>query len=334
MSNRLHIVAACSNRKRHAPVAFLGRIAGATVNARAKLWWRTLSELNSKIECASLLPASQLYAGNYWSIVRQLPAEARKQKLQPSLWIISAGYGLVSGDDRLLPYSATFTRGDADSVLNGKLHDHDAKEWWSELTELDLPDSESPRSLERLLSDFRSDRFLIIASSEYVSAVQSDLIRGQHFLRNRDNLVLISSRTNSLDERIRPNLIITDARLLCNSTCPPNCTFHVLRKGVRGSIGAALARYFICSLSSGRFSAAEFKRQVEAALIKVPELFSHKRSSMTNSDVKKFIKTELDVDLNASATRLLKKLRESGKACEQKRFKQLFGEVNKARHES
>lgn len=331
MSKRLHIIAACSNRKRHSAVAFLGDISGKTVKARANRWWRTLSNLSRRTEFAALAEARQLYTGNYWSIVRQLPDEIKKQTLHPSLWIVSAGYGLVSGNDRLLPYSATFTRGDVDSVNNGNLDKNHAEEWWSKLAQLELPYSRSPRTLARLLSDFRSDRFLIIASSEYLSAIQADLICGYDSLRNKDNLVLISSRTNSIDERLRRNLVTTDARLLCNPTCPLNCRTHLLGKGVRGSIGASLARYFVCNMHRWGFSADQFTSQVEKALIDLPASFVPKRSSLTNSEVKKFIKAAIAVDKNASATRLLRNLRDAGKACEQKRFKQLYCEVNKAK---
>lgn len=331
MSKRLHIIAACASRKRHSAVAFLGDISGKTVKTRANRWWRTLSNLSRRAESPALAQAHQLYTGNYWSIVRQLPEEVRKQTLRPSLWIVSAGYGLVSGNDRLLPYSATFTRGDVDSVHNGTLNKNHAEEWWSELALLDLPDSRGPRTLSRLLGDFRSDRFLIIASSEYLSAIQSDLIRGHDALRNKDNLVLISSRTSSIDERLRRNLVMTDARLLCNPTCPQDCRSHVLGKGVRGSIGASLARYFVSNMHRWGFSAAQFTTQIETALIDLPASFVPKRSSLTNSEVKKFIKAAIALDKNASATRLLRNLRDAGRACEQKRFKQLYGEVNKTK---
>jgi len=179
------------------------------------------------------------------------------------------------------------------------------------------------------MRDFRSDRFLIIASSEYVSAIQSDLIRGHASLRNKDNLVLISSRTTSIDEKLRRNLVTTDARLLCNPACPQNCGFHVLGKGIRGSIGASLARYLVSNLHTWGFSAARFRREIETALIDLPFPSVIKRTPMTNSEIKKFIESAIGSDRNASATRLLRNLRESGKACEQKRFQQLYCEVER-----
>lgn len=331
MSKRLHIIAACASRKRHSAVAFLGDISGRTVKTRANRWWRTLSNLSRRTEVGPLAQAHQLYTGNYWSIVRQLPDEVRKQTFRPSLWIVSAGYGLVSGSDRLLPYSATFTRGHVDSVHNGRLDKNHAKEWWSELAQLDLPKSRGPRTLTRLLSDFPSDRFLIIASSEYLSAIQTDLIRGHDSLQNKDNLVLISSRTNSIDESLRRNLVTTDARLLCNPTCRRDCRSHVLGKGVRGSIGALLARYFVSNMHRWGFSAAQFASQIETALIDLPAFSTPKRTLLTNLEVKNFINAAIVVDKNASATRLLRDLRDKGKACEQKRFKQLYCEVKKAK---
>lgn len=327
MSKSLHIIAACANRKSRATVASLGDIPGKTVTVRANRWWSLLSDLGRRTEFTSLAQAHELYAGNYWSIVRQLPQEVRNLTLRPRLWVVSAGYGLVSGDDRLLPYSATFARGHADSVHNGNLNKDRAEEWWRELAQLALPGSNHPRTLSRLMSDFRSDRFLIIASSEYLSAIQSDLILGYASLRNQDNLVLISSRTSSIDENLQRCFVATDARLLCNPTCPQKCSSHVLGKGVRGSIGASLARYFLSNMNKWGFAAAQFRNQIETAVCDQPSPSVTKRTVMTNSDLKEFIETALASDRNISATGLLRILRGSGKACEQKRFSRLFREV-------
>jgi hypothetical protein len=328
MSKGLHIIATCGNRKSQSPLASLGDVPGKTIKVRANRWWRTLSDLR-RTEFAALAQAHQLYTGQYWSIVRQLPEEVRKQALRPSLWVVSAGYGLVSGNDRLLPYSATFTPGHVDSVYNRNLGRNHNEDWWSELSQLHLTHSVGPRTLSRLMSDFCSDRFLIIASSQYVSAIQSDLIRGRSSLRKKDNLVLISSRTNSINEKLRRNLVTTDARLLCSPACPENCSLHLLGRGVRGSIGALLARYLVSKMQTWGFSAARFTCEIETALKDMPSPSVTKRTSVTNSEIKKFIKTSMSSNRNASATTLLRSLRDSGKACEQKRFKQLYSEVDK-----
>lgn len=330
MSKRLHIIAACASRKRYSAAAFLGDVSGSTIPIRADRWWRTLSDLGRKTETSNRPQAHQLYTGNYWSIIRQLPEEALQQALLPSLWILSAGYGLVSASYRLLPYSATFVRGDNDSVYHGGLDQNAAEEWWNELAKMDLPDSDAPRTLERLLTDFRSDQFLIIGSSDYLSAIESDLIRGHNSLRSKDNLVVISSRTRSIDESLRRNLVMTDARMLCNPTCEPGCNSHLLGKGVRGSIGASLARYLVSNIHTWGFSAAQFTSHIEQALIDLPPSFVPSRSTLTNSEVKNFIKSAMVADRYVSATRLLRNLRDAGNACEQKRFKRLYCEVNGA----
>jgi len=49
------------------------------------------------------LPAEKMYAG---TVYPRLFAAARE--IKASVWIISAGYGLIHQDQELLPYNATF----------------------------------------------------------------------------------------------------------------------------------------------------------------------------------------------------------------------------------
>ncbi|MGK3899636.1 hypothetical protein ABI062_15345, partial [Enterococcus faecium] len=50
-----------------------------------------------------------------------------------SLWVLSAGYGLVAANADVKPYSATFARGEADSVLQRTDGERRSalRLWWS-----------------------------------------------------------------------------------------------------------------------------------------------------------------------------------------------------------
>jgi hypothetical protein len=52
--------------------------------------------------------AAKLYAGAFWAVVNELPAIAQERGVAANLLVASAGYGLVSADAELKPYSATF----------------------------------------------------------------------------------------------------------------------------------------------------------------------------------------------------------------------------------
>ncbi|MDS4019674.1 MAG: tRNA-guanine transglycosylase DpdA [Candidatus Competibacter sp.] len=56
-----------------------------------------------------LMPAESLYTGlQHARLMRGVRAAHACSTLQPELWILSAGYGLVPGDRKLAPYEATF----------------------------------------------------------------------------------------------------------------------------------------------------------------------------------------------------------------------------------
>src|SRR6266542_4235262 len=92
---RVHLVVACANRKTQ-PVPSslrLRHIVGAGPAGRAAAW---IDQLERSTE--PTVPARQLYAGEHWQVVRGLEQIAAAAGLHASLWICSAGYGLVSAD--------------------------------------------------------------------------------------------------------------------------------------------------------------------------------------------------------------------------------------------
>src|SRR5262245_42286208 len=114
-STHLHVVVACTDRKRRlagAPLR-LGDVRGPTLKERCHAWWGALSRAPAS------LPARDLYAGDHWAIARSLPSIAQSRGFIPSLWVASAGYGLVPADLLLAPYSATFAPDSPDSIVAG-----------------------------------------------------------------------------------------------------------------------------------------------------------------------------------------------------------------------
>src|SRR5690348_3520212 len=87
----VHVVVTCANRKRY-PVADqlrLGDVTARTVETRCAEWIERLRGV------APAAAASQMYAGEHWQIAQTLVGIAGPQA---SLWVCSAGYGLISGD--------------------------------------------------------------------------------------------------------------------------------------------------------------------------------------------------------------------------------------------
>ena len=133
MGKTVNIVVTCTSRKTRDSA----RALSCTRRARArpsKTAHRTGS--NGLALMATRRPSrSQLYCGEYWSVVRSLPAVARDSGLTARIWICSAGYGLISPESQICSYSATFSPYERDSVTRG--FDADARrsaaqQWWQQ----------------------------------------------------------------------------------------------------------------------------------------------------------------------------------------------------------
>lgn len=337
---KIHIIANCASRKRLPPVAEFCALQETNLEQLAKIWWENLNGVlpQSSSKKAALsngitkIKARDLYIGSYWSIVRQLPEKAYLQGFEPNLWIISAGYGLISSDDSICSYSATFAQGNENSITNGSQDSAERAEvlrhWWSLISEYSLAGEAEPRKISQLLQTHSNDYFLIIASGDYLKAVEQDLTDGINYLVSPDNFLIITSKSFS-NENLKKNLIPADARLQCQQGCLENCEKHLIRRGVRGSIGASLAEKIIEKITAEGFNSTKLKEFVENRIKESPNLFNFRRERLTDSGVRDFISEQLSKMPSASCTSLLRKLRDDGCACEGKRFKELYLEIKK-----
>lgn len=322
------------------PVAELRAIKKNTLEKRAEIWWKKLNEFpkqpaSKKIpvsESLSKIKAKDLYIGSYWSTVRNLPEKVRLAGFESKLWVISAGYGLITGDENIHSYSATFAQGDDNSVSNGERDTSERAEilrrWWKLISNYSLAENTKPRKLSKLLQVHKNDYFLIIVSGDYLTAIERDLLDGVKFLSSPENLLIITSKSFS-NEDLKKNLVPTDARLQCHQNCPQECDKHLIRRGIRSSIGASLGEKIVEKITDGKFTSSKLKEFVESRIEKSPELFYLSRNRLTDTDVSGFINKELSEMPSASCTSLLRKLRDGGRACEGKRFKELYWETRK-----
>lgn len=337
---RLHIIANCAARKRVPPAVFLSSVLAIDIQESAKIWWDKLNNTsflpteNKGLFCHSegKVRAADLYIGSYWSIIRELPKIAQTVSLDSQLWIISAGYGLISAEDYIYSYSATFSGGDENSlnkIVNSTNNmEKSGSQWWNLLSTYSLPESTNPRNLSTLIKNHPNDFFLIIASSDYLSAIETDLLSGIKFLTSPENLIIVTSKLFS-NNGLSKYLIPSDARLQCNSQCDAICDKHLIPKGVRGSISSSLAKVIIQNIHEWGFKVSTVKKIIEKAVENSPMLIQYDRTVLEDSEVKDFIDREIKISPSASASFLLRKLRDSGFACEQKRFKGFYSEVKR-----
>lgn len=306
MAPALHIVASCTDRKKHPPAVHLRDIEGDSIVSRFSAWRSAIKGAD-----APRARAEELYQGGYWSIVRELPALAARMGWSPKLWVASAGYGVVSGDKRLVSYSATFASGHRDSVTAVDEEDA-ALKWWRCVT---ASKGGLGVSLSSLTKNDPRATVLLVASPAYVEAMSEDLAAAVGHVRNRGAVLVISSRPSNHAD-------------LSSSWVPSSGALQGSLGGALVSLHARVARHLIRSIPP-----RDFRKEKLAHMTKKlseeggPAAKRVAGVHMSDDDVLAFIRKRVTADPKASHTRLLRELRESGQACEQGRFRRLFKQV-------
>ena len=319
MSARFYIVAPCTNRKQlpPPPELCLRSVRERELNVRVRAWTGRLEH-----HASSTCLAGEMYAGDHWSVVRTLSRIVEAGGFEPETWIISAGYGLVSTKAALHAYSATFAAGHADSISAGAARSRtDAvnQAWWGSLSEWSGPQPRAPRSLEALAQRDPNARMLIFGSPSYVRAVEKDLLAAIDRLEVPERLVLVSTRDVE-GSRLARHLVVGDARVQSEFG------------GARVSLHARVARHLLKVALDCEWHVSRLRLRYQEVLRAVPEANMDQRKKMTDTEIHQFIVEQLARDPRATATRLLRALREGGSACEQARFKTLFVETRKRVH--
>lgn len=257
------------------------------------------------------LAARDLYAGNHWAAAVQLPTLAQNAGWQQvALWIASAGYGLLASTTSVVPYGATFGPGHADSVIgttDSRTRVDQALGWWA-----DVADARgTAETIAAIAAETPNASFLVVASKAYVDAMSADLVEGLASLRSPERTVVVTGE-DPRHTALHANTVLGTA---------------AMQRTVGGPLTALHAR--IAHALTRRLRPADWN--VDAARDVASQLASDfaarnspVRSAMTDADVMMFVRARLRTNSTTSATRLLRELRDSGRACEQKRFNSLY----------
>ena len=235
MTTRLHIVANCADRKRLVvPVERrLGTHHAHGSVSRFSSFVRALSSARG-----DSVEAKDLYVGPYWSVVRELPLVADASRIAASLWVASAGYGLVPSHAKLHGYSATFRVGEADSVARTAEPYSVAEQvsaWWADLARWNGP-TRQPRRLTELASAEPHAHVMVVASPRYVQAMADDLRGAAGILGSR--LVVVTSHEFGGSDPLSRNVVLSEERLLAEV------------QGARPALHARVARHILAGARS------------------------------------------------------------------------------------
>ena len=307
---KTHLLIPCTSRKRipAEPALRLGR-------ADDTPWGSPLAEYvaswTDRIDASKEepLPASELYKGEQWAAVRNLV----RDRPDVSVWVCSAGYGLIGYQTLLKSYSATFTVGEPDSVHRVIERSSDADrttEWWSQIANWNGPASHGPRRISHLVQAEPKSRFVVALSQSYIDACSADLAEAA-LSAHRDRLIIVSSGE------------IPDSISQLRVPAP-----GALRNQLGGTVGTVAVRLAILLISTGETSGglARGRAMRLSRLAGTLPRYERKRDP-TGAEISDYIRRQINRDSGVSASALLRRYRDAGGACEQHRFQRIYREV-------
>lgn len=298
----VHVIVTCSNRKsRSIPTRLqLGQVPGRSAAQRARRWITRLAQTS----CAPQVAALDLYAGEHWSVAREFPALHQPGE-EIRLWACSAGYGLIPTEALIMPYHATLTPGQADSVPGI------AASWWSALSEWQGPTQHRPRSIRALVAADPAAVFMFVLSKSYLRACGADIAAACAYISDLDRLFIVSAGARPQGD-LAPYMVPADARLQAH---------------LGGTRRALNARIGVHLLSAGVRSKHEAAGRLARLLAEQPPIPRYNRKKQSDREILDIIAERLAHAPTTSANRMLREFRDAGLACEQHRFSQLYRTV-------
>jgi hypothetical protein len=281
---------------------------------RAEVWIERMSTAPVAV------PAELLYRGEYWREGLAL-ANAAASRGPTEVSVVSAGLGLIRGDTGIPSYAATFTRGHPDSVVGGSDAAGDRRRWWEALADWDgperhRPEQHRPRRLAGLAHS-PGARFIVCVGREYIDAVADDL-RAAHKVLGDDRLMIIAS--GPAPEGLSEVWVHCPGRL------------RMRLGGSMASTGVRAARVILEELGTrGRVPVAEARAVIDTLLRDAAPLPHFNRVRLSDDEVLAWIRRDARSNTSArNKSAALRRLRDSGRACEQARFAELYDDAMRA----
>ncbi len=312
-----NIVVTCTKRKRRPPDETLKfrHVKKGTIEKGFETWVERVMGLED-----DFLPPRNLYAGDHWIVAVSLEQVAEAAGFKAAIWVCSAGYGLLSIDSRIKPYSATFSSSHPDTVCrwgDGKYRKSNKEIWWQLQTEWPGPDLAAPRSITDLAAADPASPLIVVASKDYMEGILNDCRKAREELADPDLLSIVSTGSRDMPG-LSANLLPSDVSL---------------RRLLGGTVRALNIRYTRRILSEVGYEdlrASVLHRKCSRLVAQSPRLPEISRTNSSDDDVQEFIWTTLDQYGLTGRTAMLRRLRESGRACSQNRFCRIFDSVEQA----
>ncbi|MGW7751263.1 hypothetical protein ACWGK6_06775 [Streptomyces violaceusniger] len=237
---------------------------------------------------------TELYRGDHWTQARRLRDAAAKAGFEADLWVASAGLGLQPVSAAAPSYAATFSTRHADSVTTTA---EGSTQWWSH-----LQGGAGRATLQEL---GKAGPVLMVLSEVYAKAMEAEL-RAVAAVASEALLF------GGVDEIAGIQRVPADAGL------------RRILGGTLTSLNVRMAASWLHHCRDGELTSTATNDSWKkwAAGESRPE--QHNRQPMTDEQVAAFIRKQTASQPGISRTRLLRALRDEGRACEQSRFANLY----------
>jgi hypothetical protein len=236
---------------------------------------------------------NDLYQGEAWQQAKGLATDATDLGFTVKLLVASAGLGLRESTSKVPAYAATFAPGHPDTVATV---DADLKDWWKSLKQFDSSLS---------LPEAADDRVLLVLSDNYARAMDDDLSK----LADRGGDILLVGGTRTIEGIPR---------------LPSDGSLRRALGGTVSTVGLRMARQWLAQRSGQKLFCSTDKANWDLWADSVSHKERYDRTPVTDDRVRQIVRKLKTRDPSLSATRALREVRDSGIACEQKRFGQLF----------
>lgn len=292
----IHFISTCTDRKTLTSTIRARDLTATTAKGRAREWVESVSRV------PGVQAAGDTYIGESAGVAVTAANRAKARHL-----ICSAGYGLIDATTNITGYSATFASPHADEVTGTPQHASARRHWWQVMRRDILIGAPTLATLGH------EGPIVVAASQVYLDAMHDELLEG---LDSGATIIVVTSGTlrGPLEE----------------VQVPVKGRLRGTLGGSMMSINVRVAARIMEELSEHRLNVENSRALVSDLTTSAPELERFGRRALSDDEVIDFITGHLLEDRSMSHSRLLRLLRDSGSACEQRRFRSLYSLASSA----
>jgi len=298
----INIISSCTNSRKHTPSETL-KIANFKTNMQLEdvidIWNKNIEK-----DTTQVYEAIQLYKGASWKATLDTCA-ILKTKFNTRLYIASAGYGLIHAKTKICSYNSTFASSTENSITKFIVSaDKNANlQWWNMINKFKLSSFE------------KGSYFFIVLPHEYLLAAQDTIkILVEKFDRN---VFIFIANKHSVPPFMKNYIVKFDSR------------FNNFQAGVVSNMLQRAVLWLSTEIIKKEIPLChqELQKHIETKMKNFEAFNMPVRLKLNEEEIRIKIKNMILEDKILSATKGLKNFRNSGYACEQKRFGKIFKEV-------